>query len=86
MKDLEKLAFETPNDFEFGGKVRETVNQEKITNEQNISEPDWKDMYLRLSAEFDNFRKRALKDKEDLVIKTKSSMIEPILIKNYKSD
>jgi molecular chaperone GrpE len=79
MKDLEKLAFETPNDFEFGGKVRETVNQEKITNEQNISEPDWKDMYLRLSAEFDNFRKRALKDKEDLVIKTKSSMIEPIL-------
>jgi molecular chaperone GrpE len=36
-------------------------------------------MYLRLSAEFDNFRKRVQKDKEDLIFKTKSSMIEPIL-------
>ncbi len=28
---------------------------------------DWQDRYLRLSAEFDNFRKRTLKEKMDLV-------------------
>lgn len=40
---------------------------------------DWKDMYLRLSADMDNLRKRFFKEKEELVLKTKTSMIEPIL-------
>jgi molecular chaperone GrpE len=76
-KDLEKLAFETPNDFEFGGKVREILQEEKV--KEKSTEPDWKDLYLRLSAEFDNFRKRVQKEKEELVFKTKSNMIDPIL-------
>lgn len=75
--DLEQLAYDNPNDFELGGKVREAI-QETQTKEETL-EPDWKDMYLRLSAEFDNFRKRVSKDKEELVMKTKTSMIEPIL-------
>lgn len=52
-------------------------------NEKNIESPvettDWKDMYLRLSADMDNLRKRIFKEKEELVIKTKTSMIEPLL-------
>jgi len=75
-EDLEKMAFENPNDFDLGGKVRETIsNQETEVSD----ETDWKDMYLRLSAEFDNYRKRVSKDKEDVITKTKISMIEPIL-------
>lgn len=77
-ENLEKMVFETPNDFELGGKIREIVTDKQET-ETETSEPDWKEMYLRLSAEFDNFRKRAAKEKEDLVIKTKASFIEPIL-------
>jgi len=74
--DLEQLAFDNPNDFELGGKIRKTINEQDNLDEL---QPDWKDLYLRLSAEFDNFRKRVQKEKEDLVISTKTAMIEPIL-------
>jgi len=77
--DLEQMAFDHPNDMEFGGKIRQALHENASESTQKESEPDWKDMYLRLSAEFDNFRKRVQKDKEDLIFKTKSSMIEPIL-------
>ena len=78
--NLEQMAFDHPNDMEFGGKVRQALQDQQVSEtKEDESEPDWKDMYLRLSAEFDNFRKRVQKDKEDLVIKTKTSMIETIL-------
>ena len=32
-----------------------------------------------MAADFDNFRKRVSKEKEELVLKTKTTMIEPIL-------
>lgn len=72
--DLEKLAFENSNDFELGGKVREFVN-----TDSPIEEVDWQDKFLRLSAEFDNYRKRISKEKEDLALKTKLSMLDTIL-------
>ena len=31
------------------------------------AEPDWKDMYARTLADFDNYRKRAVRDREELV-------------------
>jgi molecular chaperone GrpE len=77
-KDIEKMAYDNPNDFELGEKIRQIVNDSEI-EVQVDEEPDWKDMYLRLSAEFDNYRKRIQKEKEDLTIRVKSSMIESIL-------
>ena len=76
--DLEKLSFENSNDFELGGKVRQIVNE---TSEDNSEKQtiNWEEKYLILAAEFDNFRKRVSKEKEELVLKTKTSMIEPIL-------
>lgn len=74
-KKIEKMAYDNPNDFDLGGKIRQMVEPEVQVEE----EADWEDMYLRLSADFDNYRKRVQKEKEDLVFKTKSSMIEPIL-------
>jgi molecular chaperone GrpE len=76
-QDLEKLAFDNPNDFFLGGKVRQAVQDEAL--EVTEVQPDWKDMYLRSSAEFENFRKRVSKEKEELSIRVKTSMIEPIL-------
>ena len=54
---------------------------EKVENlvVEQVDTTDWKDMYLRLSADMDNLRKRIFKEKEELVIKTKTSMIEPLL-------
>lgn len=37
------------------------------TVENQIDQIDWQDRYMRLSAEFDNFRKRTLREKMDLI-------------------
>ena len=71
--EIENLTANVSNDTQLGHEVR------KYVSENNSTEDDFKDKYLRLSAEFDNFRKRVLKEKEDLIIKTKSSVLESIL-------
>lgn len=38
-----------------------------VAEEPKIEEIDWKDKYLRLQAEFDNFRKRTLREKMALI-------------------
>ncbi len=44
--------------------------------EENI---DWKDKYVRLQAEFDNYRKRTLKEKMDLIQSGGSDVIKAFL-------
>ena len=39
---------------------------ENEIKEVNIEETDWKDSYLRLRADFENYKKRASKEKEEL--------------------
>lgn len=56
-------------------------NEKEIIEESRDLETqliDSNDKYLRLYAEFDNYRKRMQKEKEDLVINTKNSMLSPI--------
>ncbi len=38
-----------------------------VAEEPKVEEIDWKDKYLRLQAEFDNFRKRTLREKMALI-------------------
>lgn len=40
---------------------------------------DWRDKYMRLSAEFDNYRKRTLKEKMDLISSASEDVIKAIL-------
>lgn len=42
-------------------------------------EPDWKDSYLRLYADFDNYKKRVIKEKEDIKVKTKLDTLQSVL-------
>ena len=35
--------------------------------EETAAEPNWKDMYARMLADFDNYRKRVSRDREELV-------------------
>ena len=45
----------------------DTVAEEEKPAEPKAEEIDWKDKYIRLQAEFDNFRKRTLREKMALV-------------------
>ena len=45
----------------------DTVAEEQKVEAPKIEEIDWKDKYLRLQAEFDNFRKRTLREKMALI-------------------
>ncbi|MBR1961347.1 MAG: nucleotide exchange factor GrpE [Alistipes sp.] len=48
--------------------AEESNNEEQSTEEApKVEEVDWKDRYIRLQAEFDNFRKRTLREKMALI-------------------
>jgi molecular chaperone GrpE len=49
-------------------------------SKKNIEEmEEWKDKYYRLYADFDNYKRRAQKEKEDLVLDTKTKSLSTIL-------
>ena len=45
----------------------------------NDSAHEWQDKYIRLSAEFDNYRKRTLKEKTDLIKQANADLLKDIL-------
>lgn len=55
-------------------KIEEVV---EVTVEQKLQESEEK--YLRLYADFENYRRRVQKDKEELVLNTKTKMLSSIL-------
>lgn len=77
-KNLEDLAFENPNDFELGGKIREMANDADFEEEPK-EKNNWKELYARLAADFDNYRKRTNKEKEELVNRTINNMLDPLM-------
>lgn len=52
--------------------------EEKEINE-SVIEKDYKDLYVRLYAEFDNYKKRTIKEKEDIRRLTKTESLASIL-------
>ena len=58
--------------------TKENEAKNKIAElEQSVKE--WQDKYIRLSAEFDNYRKRTLKEKADLILTANESLLKDIL-------
>ena len=64
----------------------DTMAEESSTEEQNTAEPTpeeiiavWRDKYMRLQAEFDNYRKRTLREKMDLVASGGADVIKSML-------
>lgn len=51
---------------------------EALTLAKNEAE-EWKDNYIRLSAEFDNYRKRTLREKQELIATASESTLLKIL-------
>ena len=67
---------------------KETEQTEELTAEEKLTKEleeakqaveDQKDKYLRLSAEFDNYRKRTLKEKAELIKNGGAKAIEAVL-------
>ena len=50
------------------------------TEETPSAEPDWKDMYARMLADFDNYRKRVSRDREELVKFAASETVKDMLV------
>lgn len=57
------------------------VPQNETQQHENLSQDltDWKDMYLRLYADFDNYKKRVHKDREDATVQVKINVLSSIL-------
>ena len=55
--------------------------EKELQTEKEIQkeETDWKDSYLRLLADFDNFKKRTIKEKEEIKVKTKIDTLSSVL-------
>ena len=52
---------------------------EETLKDSKPSEPDWKDLYARLKADFDNYKKRAARDREDVYRYAESDILGDIL-------
>ncbi|MFR9619738.1 MAG: nucleotide exchange factor GrpE [Rikenellaceae bacterium] len=65
-QSTDTMAEETTEQSEESDTMAEENEAQEATapREENV---DWKDRYIRLQAEFDNYRKRTLKEKMDLV-------------------
>lgn len=71
---MAKRTKKSANDLE------QEVLTETIENNQKVEDQtDWKDLYLRLYADFDNYKKRALKDREESTVQVKINLISSIL-------
>ena len=57
--------------------AEESTESEKTATTE--SQPDWKDMYARTLADFDNYRKRTSRDREELVKFATSEAIKDML-------
>ncbi len=74
--------FEADGRFEGDGAATDNLSDNAAAgavNPAEAEEVDWKDRYARLSAEFDNFRKRTAKEKLELIILGGEDVIASIL-------
>jgi len=53
--------------------------KKKIEEFEQVSK-EWQDKYVRLAAEFDNYRKRTLKEKAELILNANESLLKDILV------
>ena len=89
MKKEETMPAEEPvkepasseSDAKLGGEEpapRQVEHSEKDESAKP-AEPDWKDLYARLKADFDNYKKRAARDRDDVYRYAESDILGDIL-------
>lgn len=79
-ENAESAAAEGGADSCDAAPAAEAERQEDASGEaEKQSEPDWKDMYARMLADFDNYRKRTARDREELVKFATSEAVKDML-------
>lgn len=73
------LADDAVNSGDKSASVAENASESGEVAAALAEAAQWKDKYLRLSAEFDNYRKRTLKEKMDLIAAGGEDVIKSIL-------
>ena len=68
---------EAENAKQSAGKAEDAMADKILESEEKVKE--WQDKYMRLSAEFDNYRKRTLKEKTDLIKMANEDLLRDIL-------
>jgi molecular chaperone GrpE len=82
--DETEMDKETGKDKSFDKKSEDTAGKQETTEKDRLEEletalKEWKDKYLRLSAEFDNYRKRTLREKTDMLKLANEDLLKDIL-------
>ena len=80
----ENQGVETPENMTQEAAATDKVAEEPVAEAdkvtpQNSEVEEWKDKYLRLSAEFDNYRKRTLREKMELIESGGEDVIKSML-------
>ena len=81
MKDTEKQVVD--NDAPETINVEEVAQTDEMTDAEHSTTDNeaaiWQDKYIRLSAEFDNYRKRTLREKMELAVSGGADVLKAIL-------
>lgn len=77
----ENAAEQTPEEPKVEKEAETAAEQpaDEPKAEEKPAEPDWRDRCARLMADFDNFRKRTARDREDLVKSAAKGVVTDIL-------
>lgn len=59
--------------------AEENTDSDNGTEKLAVEAAEWRDKYIRLSAEFDNYRKRTLREKMELVSSASEDVIKALL-------
>ncbi|MBP3455231.1 MAG: nucleotide exchange factor GrpE [Alistipes sp.] len=83
---MTETASQTAENTETAAAAKDKMSDETAAATDNMSEPSleeqiaaWHDKYLRLQAEFDNFRKRTLREKMELVERGGEEVLKAVL-------
>ena len=78
--ESQKDAVDETVSSESSAEAAEAEEAGAATEETPSAEPDWKDMYARMLADFDNYRKRVSRDREELVKFAASETVKDMLV------
>ena len=70
---------ETPQDSGDGAKTETPAEEEKSAEPEKPAEPDWKALYALTLADFDNYKKRAARDREDTYRYAEMDILKDVL-------
>ena len=78
--ESQKDAADETVSSETAAEAAEVGEDGSAAEEAPSAEPDWKDMYARMLADFDNYRKRVSRDREELVKFAASETVKDMLV------